>query len=239
MAPSHPYNRVDLFIVPSQARNGTERIPTSVYNCRPSVPSLPSPISHLHPPALITHTLDPSTKTKFILDTQHGRSYPYRKQQQTLGWEYHLLFTRFCELASAPSHPAFAHIPPPTSFPQTQWLLRSNSSRSTNVLGLLLSDLFVDFYPWLENLAVHQTSCSTLLRFERHMFNQAQLRHTWQWWRHNRQTTPGACFRPSVTGKREGGDAAAPGQLEDRSDIYVEGILGRGVEEGVQRGGGG
>ena len=48
-----------------------------------------------------------------------------RKQKQALGWDYHQLFTRFCELASTPSHPALAHIPPPTSFPQTQWLLQS------------------------------------------------------------------------------------------------------------------
>ncbi|KAG8726344.1 hypothetical protein FRC11_000336, partial [Ceratobasidium sp. 423] len=73
-------------------------------------------------------------------------------------------------------------------------------ANSTNVLGLLLSDLFADFYPWLENLPVNKTSCSTLLRFERHMFNQAQLRHRWDWWRHNRQTTPAACFRPSLSG---------------------------------------
>ncbi|CCO35170.1 hypothetical protein BN14_09285 [Rhizoctonia solani AG-1 IB] len=159
-------------------------------------------------------------------------SSPTRKQKQSLGWDYHLLFTRFCELASTPNHPALAHIPPPTSFPQTQWLLNSESKQkvwmkenmmggiemlthaldqdwpewaanSTNVLGLLLSDLFRDFYPWLAKLPAHQISCSTLLRFERHMFNQAQLRHTWEWWRQNRQISPGTCFRPSLSGKNE------------------------------------
>ncbi|CUA74263.1 hypothetical protein RSOLAG22IIIB_11074 [Rhizoctonia solani] len=157
---------------------------------------------------------------------------PIIKQKQALGWNYHHLFTRFCELASTPKHSAFAGIPPAASFIQTQWLLQSEkkqkvwmkesmmggiemltealdrdwpawAANSTNVLGLLLSDLFSDFYPWLENLAVNQTSCSTLLRFERHMFNQAQLRHTWEWWRRHRQTTPCACFRPSLTGKNE------------------------------------
>ncbi|CAE6437678.1 unnamed protein product [Rhizoctonia solani] len=161
-----------------------------------------------------------------------GAANPTRKQKQNLGWDYHHLFTRFCEFASTPNHPALAHIPPATSFPQTQWLLRSEkkqkvwmkecmidgvemlaqaldrdwpewAANSTNVLGLLLSDLFIDFYPWLENLPVHQTSCSTLLRFERHMFSHAQLRHTWDWWRYNRQTTPAACFRPSLTGNNE------------------------------------
>ncbi|CAE7106548.1 unnamed protein product [Rhizoctonia solani] len=157
---------------------------------------------------------------------------PTRKQKRALGWDYHHLFSRFCELASTPNHSTFAHIPPTSSFTQTQWLLKSEKKQkvwkkesmmdgiemltraldrdwpgwaadSTNVLGLLLSDLFIDFYPWLENLPVNQTSCSTLLRFERHMFNQAQLRHTWDWWRYYRQTTPCACFRPSLTGRND------------------------------------
>ncbi|CAE6435787.1 unnamed protein product [Rhizoctonia solani] len=202
-------------------------MPSCLYNCPPSVPSTPlptTPPSSAYHPAIYSYINNKHTPTCDMV-----ASSPTRKQKQTLGWEYHLLFTRFCELASTPNHPALAHIPPATSFPQTQWLLHSESKQKvwmnenmmggiemlthtldqdwpewaanrTNVLGLLLSDLFRDFYPWLESLPVHQTSCSTLLRFERHMFNQAQLRHTWEWWRHNRHTTPGTCFRSSLTG---------------------------------------
>ncbi|CAE6461674.1 unnamed protein product [Rhizoctonia solani] len=209
---------------------GTERIPGSPYSS--------TPLQKRSPPLSTTSTswpLSPSfarlTHNK-LNPLDMAIAHPTRKQKQTLEWEYHQLFTRFCELASTPNHPALAHIPPSTSFPQTQWLLKSErkqkvwmkecmidgiemltrtldqdwpewAANSTNVLGLLLSELFADFYPWLESLPANQTSCSTLLRFERHMFHYAQLRHTWEWWRHNRQTAPAVCFRPSLTGKND------------------------------------
>lgn len=39
-----------------------------------------------------------------------------------------------------------------------------------------------------------------MLRFERHLFDEAQLRHTWDWWKDNRRSNPAACFRPSLLG---------------------------------------
>ncbi|KAF8697497.1 hypothetical protein RHS03_07766, partial [Rhizoctonia solani] len=191
---------------------------------------------------------------------------PTRKQQQTLGWEYHLLFTRFCELASVHSHPAFAHIPPPTSFPQTQWLLRSSSKQKVWMnenmmqgIEMLAHTLDQDWPDWaykrtriaaerpvrgLLPLAGEPGRAPDLVQ------HPAAVRAT-----HVQPGTAAAYMAVVATQppdnsrrvlqavgdwkEREGGDAAAPGQLEDRSDIYVEGILGRRVEEGVQRGGGG
>ncbi|KAB5588598.1 hypothetical protein CTheo_7964 [Ceratobasidium theobromae] len=153
------------------------------------------------------------------------------KAPENSEWDRRNLFAHFSELASVQNHPALAHVPPMTSFPQTRWFLLSNEPRkiwetdgliggiqlltrnldrewpewaanNTNVLGILLSDLFADFFPWLEKLPVNRYSFTTAIRFERHLFAEAQLRHTWEWWRSNHKLTPNACFRPSLTGKK-------------------------------------
>ncbi|KAB5592561.1 hypothetical protein CTheo_4028 [Ceratobasidium theobromae] len=146
-------------------------------------------------------------------------------------WATENLSAQFSELTSVPNHPALAHIPPPSSFPQTRWFLNAANTRqawiegdltggvewlalkldkdwpewaanTTNVLGLLLSDLFADFYPWLRNLRVNRLSVmsTVTLRFEQQLFAQAQLRHTWDWWKLNYKTNPRVCFRPSLVG---------------------------------------
>lgn len=80
------------------------------------------------------------------------------------------------------------------------WIV--TQANSTNVLGLLLSDLFADFYPWLKSLRVNQlTVASTVtLRFEQQLFAQAQLRHTWDWWKLNHKTNSRMRFRPLLMG---------------------------------------
>lgn len=77
---------------------------------------------------------------------------------------------------------------------------RFYQANSTNVLGIILSDLLTDFIPWLENIPANQSSFTTAIRFEKLLFEEAQLRHTWEWYRYNRKSKPGACFRPSLVG---------------------------------------
>jgi hypothetical protein len=51
------------------------------------------------------------------------------KPKESASWESHNLFARFSELSSVPNHPALTHVPPMTSFPQTQWFLLADESR--------------------------------------------------------------------------------------------------------------
>ncbi|KAF8595617.1 hypothetical protein BDV93DRAFT_564183 [Ceratobasidium sp. AG-I] len=144
-------------------------------------------------------------------------------------WKSDNLFSHFAELCSVRGHPDLAHVPPMSAFPKTHWFLISDGTRtiwnsgnlacgvqmlalkldrewpewatnSTNVLGLILSDLLTEFIPWLENIPANKSSFTTAIRFERLLFEEAQLRHTWEWWRQNCKSKPNACFRPSLVG---------------------------------------
>ncbi|CAE6455747.1 unnamed protein product [Rhizoctonia solani] len=152
---------------------------------------------------------------------------PTSGQKQALGWDYHRLFTCFCELASTPKHSAFAGIPPATSFTQTQCLLQSEkkqkvwmkesmmggiemltealdqdwpdwAANSTNVLGLILSDLFILYCGLNDN--VQPSAIAAYVGMVA--------------WSPPDDTL---CMFPTFGDweKREGGDADASGELED------------------------
>jgi hypothetical protein len=65
---------------------------------------------------------------------------------------------------------------------------------------MILHDLFTEtnFFPWLESLPANQSSFTTLIRFEKLLFLEAQARHTWEWWHINHKSKPATCFRPSL-----------------------------------------
>jgi hypothetical protein len=69
----------------------------------------------------------------------------------------------------------------------------------TNVFGLLLSDLFGRFIPWLKTLLIHIKSTDVCARFERYFFSEAESRHTLQFWCHT-NTPPPDWFHLSKNG---------------------------------------
>ncbi|KAF8600403.1 hypothetical protein BDV93DRAFT_559379 [Ceratobasidium sp. AG-I] len=71
----------------------------------------------------------------------------------------------------------------------------------TNVFGVVLSDLFYWFFPWLEALPSKKHAINAGMRFERHLFAQAEARQSIDWWK-ERNTQPAPWFRISETGER-------------------------------------
>ncbi|KAG8718393.1 hypothetical protein FRC08_005350 [Ceratobasidium sp. 394] len=60
--------------------------------------------------------------------------------------------------------------------------------------------MFVEanFFPSLEVLSAHRSSITTCIRFEKLLFMEAQVRHTWEWWQISRKPKPATCFRPGL-----------------------------------------
>ncbi|QRV77948.1 hypothetical protein RhiJN_05963 [Ceratobasidium sp. AG-Ba] len=119
------------------------------------------------------------------------------------------IFREYIEVASVRHHPALAAVPHPARLRRTREFLKSPGSRKsawnktdmclavtelaycldidwpewsmtrTNVFGLILSDLFRDFVPWLEQLPTHARLKSSLVGvlFEKYLFAAAHERH--------------------------------------------------------------
>lgn len=121
------------------------------------------------------------------------------------------MFLEFKELAAIRSHPAFEAVPRPWDLPKTRNFIEDTmnidiwnrydirygvktlasrldeewsdwAATRTNVFGLLLSDLFSRFMPWLEQLPAHVNAADIGVRFERYFFAEAELRHTLEFW---------------------------------------------------------
>ncbi|KAG8740551.1 hypothetical protein FRC10_004167 [Ceratobasidium sp. 414] len=148
-------------------------------------------------------------------------------KQYAADWKSQNAFTHFAELCSVRGHPALAHVPSklPTAawFLQTsisrgawdgsnlangvqEFALKLDrdwpewAANTTNVLGVVLHDMFSDanFFPSLESLPAHQSSITTCIRFEKLLYMEAQMRHTWEWWQVSHKLKPATCFRPSL-----------------------------------------
>ncbi|KAG8740763.1 hypothetical protein FRC10_003921 [Ceratobasidium sp. 414] len=123
----------------------------------------------------------------------------------------HAIFHEFMELASIPNHPALAAVPPPEALRKTFQFLQSRPMRllwkrgdmkagcarlalrldvewpewaltRTNVFGLLLSDLFAEFYYYLEGQPNNTPNNLFYIRFEKHLIREAERRHDNRWW---------------------------------------------------------
>ncbi|KAG8741301.1 hypothetical protein FRC10_003005 [Ceratobasidium sp. 414] len=148
-------------------------------------------------------------------------------KQHAADWKSQNAFTHFSELCSVHGHPALAHIPSklPTAawFLQTSisrgvWdgsnlsdgaqelALKLDrdwqewTANATNVLGVVLHDIFADtnFFPSLESLPAHQSSITTRIRFEKLLYVEAQVRHTWEWWQIDHRSKAATCFCRSL-----------------------------------------
>ncbi|KAG8678968.1 hypothetical protein FRC08_017337 [Ceratobasidium sp. 394] len=131
------------------------------------------------------------------------------------------IFQEYTEIASIRHHPALAAAPHPTTLRMTNQYLKCPLAREgwkksdmraavaqlaacldidwpewaftrTNVLGLILSNLFLDFVPWLERLPIHSKSKSNLIGvcFEKQLFAAAHERHFTKHWEHRGRVRP-------------------------------------------------
>ncbi|KAG9121876.1 hypothetical protein FRC07_001977 [Ceratobasidium sp. 392] len=145
------------------------------------------------------------------------------------------IFKEFVELASVPNHPALATIPPPGALRNTFHFLQSRPMRilwkrgdmktgcaklalrldtewpewaltRTNVLGLLLSDIFAEFYYYLEDQPNNTPNNDFYIRFERRLMREAEYRHNSTWW-DTRRLQPSAWCSEEM----EGGVIIYPG----------------------------
>ncbi|KAG8765733.1 hypothetical protein FRC12_007343, partial [Ceratobasidium sp. 428] len=52
----------------------------------------------------------------------------------------------------------------------------------TNVIGLLLSEIFTEFYYYLEDQPNNTPNNLFFIRFEKHLMREAENRHRSEWW---------------------------------------------------------
>ncbi|KAG8684903.1 hypothetical protein FRC09_015074 [Ceratobasidium sp. 395] len=134
------------------------------------------------------------------------------------------IFQEFIQLASASNHPAFAAVPPPEALRKTFHFLQTRSMRilwkrgdmragcaklalrldtewpewaltRTNVVGLLLSKIFDEFYYYLEDQPNNTPNNLFFIRFEKHLMGEAEYRHRSEWWAGRRLQPSAWCDR--------------------------------------------
>ncbi|KAB5588596.1 hypothetical protein CTheo_7962 [Ceratobasidium theobromae] len=88
-------------------------------------PSLSEPVSSQSTILSPLHSPTPNISTMISPASIISKS----KAPENSEWDRRNLFAHFSELASVQNHPALAHLPPMTSFPQTRWFLLSNEPR--------------------------------------------------------------------------------------------------------------
>ncbi|KAG8791436.1 hypothetical protein FRC12_009196 [Ceratobasidium sp. 428] len=148
-------------------------------------------------------------------------------KQHAADWKSQNAFAHFTELCNIRNHPSFSHVPPTlptakwflhTSIAHGVWdggnltggvqLLGLKLDRdwpewaanTTNVLGVILHDMFADtdFFSSLELLPSHQSSITTRIRFEKLLYMEARVRHTWEWRQINHKSKSATCFHPGL-----------------------------------------
>ncbi|KAG8721300.1 hypothetical protein FRC09_008103 [Ceratobasidium sp. 395] len=121
------------------------------------------------------------------------------------------IFQEFVGFASVSKHSALASIPAPAALRNTFHFLQSRSMRilwkrgdikagcaklalrldtewpewalsRTNVFGLLLSEMFDEFYYYLEDQPNNTSNNSFFVEFEKHLMLEAEYRHRSDWW---------------------------------------------------------
>ncbi|KAG9127300.1 hypothetical protein FRC07_014970 [Ceratobasidium sp. 392] len=148
-------------------------------------------------------------------------------KQHAADWKSQNAFAHFTELCGTRNHPALSHVPSTlstakwflhTSISHGVWDSSSLAhgvqqlalkldrdwpewaANTTNVLSVVLHDMFADtnFFHSLESLSAHQSSITTCIRFEKLLFMEAQVRHTWEWRQINHKSKPATCFRSGL-----------------------------------------
>ncbi|QRV74304.1 hypothetical protein RhiJN_02318 [Ceratobasidium sp. AG-Ba] len=145
------------------------------------------------------------------------------KKQAVADWIAQHAFTHFSELCSVRRHPEFYGVPSllptakwflQTSIERGAWngsSLRPGvedlalkldrdwpewAANATNVLGVILHPMFAEtnFLSSLESLPAHRSSITTCIRFEKLLYLEAQVRHTWKWRQANFKSKPYTCY---------------------------------------------
>ncbi|KAH7339003.1 hypothetical protein B0J17DRAFT_628357 [Rhizoctonia solani] len=141
------------------------------------------------------------------------------------------IFVECKKFASVPNHPAFASIPKPWQFPNTQRFLTNHNNiyvlwdktdirkgvkelalqldtewpewaaTRTNAFGIVISDLFAQFLSWLGSLPTHSKSGTIGSEFEQLLFAEAEARHTLGYWC-KAGTPPPSWFHLSKNGEK-------------------------------------
>ncbi|KAG8699211.1 hypothetical protein FRC09_006753 [Ceratobasidium sp. 395] len=138
------------------------------------------------------------------------------------------IFQEFVGFASVSKHSALASTPPSAALRNTFQFLQSRSMRilwkrgdikagcaklalrldtewpewalsRTNVFGLLLSEIFDEFYYYLEDQPNNAFNNGFFVEFEKHLMLEAEYRHRSEWWS-NRRLRPSAWCNDGAKG---------------------------------------